>query len=373
MLNKRTVLFLSAISTFITLLGHSHAEPPTRAFDAPGAPEFQRLDNQPGTNPPLTKDGNYLIGPTYVPAPEQQVKPGVPQGKIIQFTMDSRDGKMFNPGIARKVFGKVDPNNPKTLIVDTHEIDYKRQITVYVPQQHQVESEAPFMVCHDGTKGKPRMLLPHILDNLIDQKRIPPIVLIEIANGGGDAQGHERGREYDTMSGAYAEYIETEVLPLVEKNCKLRLTKDPDRRAVMGSSSGGSAALIMAWFRTDLYHRVLTTSGTFVNQQWPFDPNMPDGAWGFHKTLIPETPKKPIRLFMAVGDRDNYNPNVMRDGMHDWVEANHRMAKVLKAKGYHYQYLFCLNSGHGVRNAKAQFLPHAIEWVWQDYSPPPER
>ena len=160
------------------------------------------------------------------------------------------------------------------------------------------------MVCHDGTKGKPRMLLPHILDNLIDQKRIPPIVLIEIANGGGDAQGHERGREYDTMSGAYAEYIETEVLPLVEKNCKLRLTKDPDRRAVMGSSSGGSAALIMAWFRTDLYHRVLTTSGTFVNQQWPFDPNMPDGAWGFHKTLIPETPKKPIRLFMAVGDRD---------------------------------------------------------------------
>jgi len=45
------------------------------------------------------------------------------------------------------------------------------------------------------------------------------------------------------------------------------------------------------------------------------------------------------------------------------------MAKVLKAKGYHYQYLFCQNSGHGVRNAKAQFLPHAIEWVWNGYSP----
>ena len=47
--------------------------------------------------------------------------------------------------------------------------------------------------------------------------------------------------------------------------------------------------------------------------------------------------------------------------MHDWVEANHRMAKVLKAKGYDYQYLFCQNSGHGIGNAKTQFLPHAIE------------
>ena len=52
----------------------------------------------------------------------------------------------------------------------------------------------------------------------------------------------------------------------------------------------------------------------------------------------------------------------------DWVEANNRMAKVLKAKGYHYQYLFCRNAGHGIGNAKAQFLPHAIEWVWKGYA-----
>ena len=59
--------------------------------------------------------------------------------------------------------------------------------------------------------------------------------------------------------------------------------------------------------------------------------------------------------------------SVMRDGMHDWVEANHQMAKVLKTKGYEYQYLFCRGSGHGIGNAKAQFLPHAIEWVWRGY------
>ena len=74
-------------------------------------------------------------------------------------------------------------------------------------------------------------------------------------------------------------------------------------------------------------------------------------------------------MFISVGDQDLLNPNVMRDGMHDWVEANHRMAKVLKAKGYHYQYLFCRNAGHSVSNAQAQFLPHAIEWVWQGDAP----
>jgi enterochelin esterase family protein len=343
------------------------AQTPVRKFDDPGSPPFKVLKT--GENPPLDVDGNYAIGPEYTPAPERKAVEGVPRGKVKQFTIDSKETKLFNPGIARKVFGKVDPNNPKTLIVDTHTIDYKRQITVYIPAQYVAGSEAPFMVRHDGPMGKPNMELPHILDNLIAQKRLPPIIAIMIANGGGDAQGHERGKEYDTMSGMFADYIETEVLPRVEKTCEVKLTKDPDGRAAMGNSSGGSAALIMAWYRTNLYRRVLTTSGTFVNQQWPFNPDTPDGAWGFHETIIPNSPKKPIRIFISVGDRDLLNPNVMRDGMHDWVEANNRMAKVLKAKGYHYQYLFCRNAGHGIGNAQAQFLPDAIEWVWKGYAP----
>ncbi|MCA8990058.1 MAG: esterase family protein [Planctomycetaceae bacterium] len=356
---------LIVLSCMLMCLATATAEPPVRLYDAPGAPPFIVL--KPGEAPPLDACDNFVIGPEYVPAPELKVVEGIPQGEVLQFTIDSKETRIFNPGIARNEFGTVDPQNPKTLFVDTHEIDYVRQITVYIPAQHQRGEEAPFMVVHDGPKGKPDMSMPHILDNLIAQQRIPPIILIQIANGGGDAQGHQRGREYDNMSGLFAEYIETEVLPRVEKNYQLKLTKDPEGRAAMGSSSGGSAALIMAWFRPDLYRRVLTTSGTFVNQAWPFDPEYPDGAWGFHKTIIPNSPKKPIRIFISVGDRDNFNPNVMRDGMHDWVEANHQMAKVLKAKGYEYQYLFCRNSGHGIRNAREQFLPHAIEWVWAGY------
>ena len=135
----------------------------------------------------------------------------------------------------------------------------------------------------------------------------------------------------------------------------------------MGGSSGGSAALIMAWYHPEWYHRVLTYSGTYVNQQWPFDPAYPGGAWEYHQTLIPKTRPKPIRIWMHVGDRDLLNPNVMRDEMHDWVLANERMAAVLQAKGYHYQFLFVRNAGHTERIVKQQTLPAALEWLWQGY------
>src|SRR6202162_3483616 len=161
------------IFTFL-FMETAFAQPPVRKFDDPGSPPFKVLKT--GENPPLDVDGNYVIGPEYKTAPERKVVEGVPQGKVKQFTIDSKETKLFNPGIARKVFGKVDPKNPKTLIVETHNIDYKRQITVYIPAQYKAGSEAPFMIRHDGPQGKPNMELPRILDNLIAQKRVPLMI-----------------------------------------------------------------------------------------------------------------------------------------------------------------------------------------------------
>jgi enterochelin esterase-like enzyme len=321
-----------------------------------------------GANPPATVDGNFLVGPTYVDAPELKVVAGVPDGKVLQFSMESTNSK-FYPGIARKAFGTVDPNNPKALIVETYPAPYTRTITVYVPSQYLPGTDSAFIVTHDGPRmGNPDMGLPHILDNMIAQHRLPVMVAIMIGNGGGDAQGSERGLEYDTMSGKFAEFIEAEVLPEVEKHGRVKLTKNPDGRATMGGSSGGAAALEMAWYHPDLYHRVISYSGTFVNQQWPFNPETPGGAWDFHEKLIPQSAPKPIRIWLEVGDRDLLNPNVMRDNMHDWVAANNRMAKVLKEKDYHYQYVYAVNAGHVDRAAKNQTLPEALEWVWQGYT-----
>ncbi len=141
----------------------------------------------------------------------------------------------------------------------------------------------------------------------------------------------------------YAEFVEKEVLPLVEKQYNVKLTKNPEGRATMGGSSGGSAALEMAWYHPELYHRVLTYSGTYVNQQWPANPESLHGAWEYHEHLIPNSPVKPLRIWMEVGDRDNLST---RDNYHDWVLANENMAKVFAAKGYHYQFVFARNAGH---------------------------
>ena len=80
------------------------------------------------------------------------------------------------------------------------------------------------------------------------------------------------------------------MLPLVEKQYNVKLTKDPEGRATMGGSSGGSAALIMAWYHPELYHRVLTYSGTYVNQQWPTDPEDPARRLGVPRTPHPQQP-----------------------------------------------------------------------------------
>ena len=336
---------------------------PVRDPHTPGYVTATELPD--GANAPADADGNFILGPTHHPAPEMITN--ALQGTVYDFTMSSADSKIY-PGIARDpgTFGTPDPADPAKLIVTTsHPAPYTRKISVYVPKQYVPGTAVPFIVGADG----PDRALFTALDNLIAEKKVPAMVAISIGNGSGDAQGSQRGLEYDTMSGRYAEFVEQEVLPLVESKCNVKLTKDPDARATMGGSSGGSCALIMAWYHPELYHRVLTYSGTYVNQQWPHNPETPGGAWEFHKTIIPNSPAKPIRIWMEVGDRDLFNPNSMRDNMHDWVVANENMAKVLADKGYHYQFVFARNAGHTDRNVKQQTLPEALEWLWHDYQP----
>ena len=340
--------------------------PPTRDPHTPGYVTAKDLPD--GVNAPPDVDGNFILGPTHIPAAEMTPREDVPRGTVFEFTMASADSKIY-PGIAREpnTFGTADPNDPAKLIVTTsHPAPYTRHVAVYVPKQYVAGTAAPFIVGADG----PDRALFTALDNLIAEHKVPVMIGISIGNGSGDAQGSERGLEYDTMSGLYAEFVEKEVLPLVEKQANVRLTKNPEGRATMGGSSGGSCAFIMAWYHPELYHRVLTYSGTYVNQQWPSNAQTPHGAWEFHEHLIPTSPVKPLLIWMEVGDRDLLSPNIMHDNMHDWVVANEEMAKVLAAKGYHYQFVFARNAGHTDRAVKLQTLPEALEYLWRGYREP---
>ena len=145
----------------------------------------------------------------------------------VEFTMESKDSK-FYPGIARDVFGTADPNNPKTLIVESTRQGLSAHDHGLRPAQYKHGHEGTVHRHARRTGPDSRLLLPHVLDNLIAQKRVPAMIAISIQNGGGDAQGSERGLEYDTMSGKFAEFIESGGAAGGGEECNVKLTrKDP--------------------------------------------------------------------------------------------------------------------------------------------------
>jgi hypothetical protein len=376
--------------------------PPTRDPSNPIYPRAAELPD--GAVPSIDSVGNFIIGPTHPPAAQTTAGPTLKQARIISFTMTSADSVIYRPALVRDEQKFNDairtastvPGDPSNLLItSSHAGTWKRTVTVYIPHGYVRGSRAPFIVSGDG--GQPDATLFATIDNLIAQHRVPPLIAISIGNGGQDAQGSQRGHEYDTVSGTYAEWVESEVLPLVEQHAQVRLTRDPDARMAMGFSSSGAAAFSMAWFHPELYHRVLAYSPTMINQQWPHNPALPGGAWEYHSAwpgpkgaklevngfnlpsatdldpgapLIPNSPGKPIRYWFECGDRDLFYPvPAMTDGMHDWVLANENMAKALAAAGYQYQFVFARNAGHVDRATLLQTLPEAIEWVWKGYRP----
>lgn len=296
----------------------------------------------------LAEETEFTIGPDYTDAPETRVQPDVPKGTVHEFTMDSKDSKVYK-GIAKNQKGVV---------------PYQRKVAVYVPDGHRPSQEMPFMVVQDGI-GQ-RDLMSRVLDNMIHEKRLTPMVAVFINSGGGDSKGSQRGLEYDTVDDTYTKFVEREVLPKISKDYKIKFTTDPEGRATVGFSSGAAAAFTMAWFHPELYRRVLSYSGTFVNQQHPESRKTPHGAWEYHENLIRRSAKKPIRVWLHVSDKDN-GWDHDDSSFHNWVRANQLMTRELKAKGYEYRYVFATNAGHTDGKVTRQTLPGALEWLWQDY------
>jgi enterochelin esterase-like enzyme len=293
-------------------------------------------------------ENEFVIGPDYTDAPETKVQDDVPKGTVHEFTMDSKDSKIYK-GIAKNQKGTV---------------PYQRKVAVYVPAQYKAGKDVAFIVAQDGLGY--RNVLPTVLDNMIAAKRLPVMVAVMINSGGGDSLGSQRGLEYDTLDDVYCKFIESEVLPLICEKFNIRFTNDPEGRATMGGSSGAAAAFTMAWSHPELYRRVLSYSGTYVNQQFPVSRKTPLGAWEYHENLIKRSRKKPIRIWLHVSEKDN---GWDRDeaSYHNWVMANERMAAVLKDKGYDYRYVFAKKAGHTDGRVLRATLPSALEWLWQGY------
>ena len=312
----------------------------------------------------LKADGNFRIAPPYVADPAFTAKPDVPKGRVIRFTMNSAESKIFptapvgrggGRGGARGEPAPAPPAEPPQ-----HQT-FQRQIAVYVPAGYVANTPSPFIVVQDersfipedapaGADGQPRTDLPFMpvmLDNLIHEKRIPPIVAVLLSPG----PGGQRTIEYDTVSDRYVNFVETEVLPRITRDYQVAFTTDPEGRATLGESSGAAAALTMAWLHPDLYRRVISYSGTFVALQR--NATAPNGAWDFHQTFLPNSERKPLRIWLHVSENDIGATSPVEQ-MRNWVAANNRMAAALKAKGYPYQFVFSEASGHVERSVEMQ-------------------
>jgi enterochelin esterase family protein len=373
------------------IAGNGGASAGSISAGAAGATTIALADD-PGTD----GDGMFTISSPYHDAPEFKRAAGVPQGKTFKFTFNASDSTIY----------------PKAI---------DRTVSVYVPTQYKAGTPAAVIVFQDGTDffGFDSSV-PPVLDNLIASGKIPPVVAVFAGNGGGDYIGSERGLEYDTVSGLYAQWVDTELFPRVEQETKTRMpeqavtfTKNPEGRAAVGGSSGGAASFSMAWWRSDLFRRAITFSGTYVNQVAAGTP-FKHGAWVYHdidpwqtsaanglitafceksdglKTSSDVEPcdtplsqsaclqvvgcswntskNKPIRLWHEAGSND-------LGAGDDWSSyrnfhlANQRMAQALKARGYHFHFDDAQGAGHVDQGPLRQTLPSALTWLWRGYRP----
>jgi hypothetical protein len=245
-----------------------------------------------------------------------------------------------------------------------------RAISVYIPAKYKDGTPAPVMVVMDGA-GSQFLRVQAGLDNLSQSadatRRVPAFVLIAVANG-------QRSIELDTMSDLWARYVAEEVFPAVEANAAIKaaypnfkITTDPEGRGAVGCSSGGSAAIIMAWFRPDYFRRVIGYDASIVNLQ--SSPMYPLGAWELHSDmqLVLNSPVKPIRIMFDDNENDN-GAGTGEAGAKDWLLAGQRLSAALKTKGYHYRWLEGMGAKH-CSDARVQqtSMGDSLVWVWRGF------
>lgn len=142
---------------------------------------------------------------------------------------------------------------------------YIRDVIVYLPPDYDENKTYPSVYVLTGFTGRGRMLLndsaftPNFaerMDKLISSGKIRPMIAVMP-----DCFTHYGGSQYinSSATGDYEDYLIKEIVPFVDEN--FRTIKDTNSRAVMGKSSGGYGALIMAMRHADVFGLACSTSG----------------------------------------------------------------------------------------------------------------
>ncbi|MCB9878997.1 MAG: esterase family protein [Planctomycetes bacterium] len=232
-----------------------------------------------------------------------------------------------------------------------------REYWVYVPAQYDGSADAALMVFQDGhayVSETGDFRVPIVFDNLIHQGAMPVTIGVFVNPGHhadelpkpGWGGKDNRSVEYDTLSDAYARFLLDELLPEVQQT--VRISADPERRAICGISSGGICAFTAAWERPDAFRKVLSHVGSFTNIR---------GGHVYPALIRKQKPVKPLRVYLQDGsnDLDNEHGN--------WWLSNQQVAKALAF--VHYDFHF--EGGDGGHNGKhgGAILPDSLRWLWR--------
>jgi enterochelin esterase-like enzyme len=249
-------------------------------------------------------NGSFQM-PNFRPNPYMQRQKGVARGKVYKFEI----------------------SHPFMLLGGT------REVWLYQPP---TKKPAPLLLAFDGWDVIHQAKLPQVLDNMIAQKRIPPIALACIQNA-------KEGRivEY-AMGEALIAVIHHLVLPLAQKHLNLLdIKKQSGAYGVMGASMGGIMATYTGLRMSHVFGKVISQSGAF---QFEHSPEIP--------LLIQEllAKPKPLKIWQDVG-------------VFEWlIETNRGVNALLTNAGYDVHYHEA-NSGHNWMSWSA-LMPQALETLF---------
>lgn len=235
----------------------------------------------------------------------------------------------------------------------------RRQVQVYVPVQYDGLTPACLLVGLDGILFNATT----VMDNLIACGQMPVTIGVFVQPGVSyDADGnvvrYNRSNEFDRTDGTFARFLETEILPMVERMVTpdgrpVRLSHNPDDRAITGASSSGIASFTAAWERPDLFHRVYSSVGTYVAMRGGND----------YPAYIRKCEPKPLRIFLQDGMKDAWNPL-----FGEWWEQNLLMESALDFAGYE-EMAHWDRGGHSIWHGTRMF-PDAMRWLWKGWPAP---
>ena len=232
----------------------------------------------------------------------------------------------------------------------------ERSVQVYVPSQYRGDKPACLLVCMDGILYNATTKM----DSLIAADDMPVTIGVFVNPGvvkdaNGNVVRYNRSREFDSVDGSWAHFLEKEILPQVEGRTlndgrTLHISADANDRAITGASSGGICAMTAAWMRPDLFSRVYSAVGTFVAMRGGND----------FPAIVRKTEPKPLRIFLQDGENDAWNPL-----FGSWWEYNQMMMSALKFAGYDVDAAWD-KGGHSIKYGTLAFN-RAMCFLWKDW------